>query len=48
MGRKQELQELNLQLIDFLTALRDQIDSKFEELGVEDSVSPDLDDDEEN
>ena len=52
MGRKQELQELNLELIDFLTALRDQIDSKLEELGaVEDGGEDDdaeLDEDDED
>jgi hypothetical protein len=46
MGRKQKLQDLNLELIDFLTALRDQIDSTLGELGVDESVSPDLDDEE--
>ena len=47
---KQELEALTSDLIEMLTAIRDQIDSKLEELGVEDDPGPDdlqtIDDDE--
>lgn len=32
MARKQELESLNSELIDFLTAIRDRIDAKLDEL----------------
>jgi hypothetical protein len=43
-GRKQELEALNPELLELLTTLRDSIDAKLEELGVEDSDFPDSED----
>ena len=45
---RQELEDLNSELIEFLTALRDQIEAKLDELGVtdEDADDPDEADDE--
>ena len=45
---KQELEDLNSELIKFLTALRAEIDAKLEELGVEDDLDSDPEPDDED
>ena len=45
---KQELEDLNSELIKFLTALHAEIDAKLEELGVEDDLGSDPEPDDED